>query len=270
MRLCLSIRSSKITFAVPCILSLVGCATQQIPIGDDVASKIKRVAVVSITAKSFSRQYTGLTVFGNEKEEIDISDWKIDAQYEEQIRYQLRNEFGLDLVVAPYSELEFSHVNDLNGPWDAPAFWGPNWGAIELTTKNYCNSNSLDAVLVLAKGKTSDFISGSNQSFGGAGIYARGPMGKTAVLHLISKVALLDCATAKPLAIRPLAAKQNGLYGEVIRSSPLLPINFDESRAPIQQWSPELKQRIRSNLANLPNPAIAETLKSIFPAKIKL
>lgn len=269
MQLYQSIKRSKLAIAAAWIISLAGCATQQTPIGDDVASKIGRVAVVSMTAKSFSRQYTGLTVFGNEKEEIDISDWKIDSQYEEQIRHQLKDNFGLNVVLAPYPEPEFSHVNDLNGPWDASAFWGPNWEAIQSTTKNYCTSNSLDAVLVIAKAMTGDFISGTNQIFGGAGIYSRGPLRKNAVLHLISKVALIDCATAKPLAIRSLVAKQNGSTGEIIRSSPLLPINYEDSRIPIQQWSAEQKQRIQSDLSRLPNSAIAETLKSIFPTKTK-
>lgn len=262
-----SINTSKAIVTASCVLSLFGCATQQIPIANDVASKINRVAVVSMTAKSFSRQYTGLTVFGNEKEETDISDWKIDAQYEAQVADRLKQDYRLDVVTAPYSEPEFLHVNDLNGPWDAPAFWGPNWEAIETATKNYCTSNSLDAVIVLAKAKTGDFISGTNQFFGGAGIYSRGPMGKTAVVHLISKMALLDCATAKPLAIRHLASKQNGLPGEILRSSPTLPLSFEESRIPMRQWSPEQKRRVESSLLSLPRTAIAETLKSMFPTR---
>ncbi len=257
----------KAVVSISMAASLIGCATKSTPITNDAASKITRVAVVSMTAKSFSRQYTGLTVFGNEKEEIDISDWKIDAAYEDQIRTQLKNDFGINAIVAPYSEQEFSRVNDLNGPWDAPAFWGPNFEAIASATKNYCTSHSLDAILVLAKAKSEDFIAGTNQYFGGAGIYSRGPIAKTANLHLISKVALMDCATAKPLAIRPLSSKQNGFYGDIIRASPILTINFDESIIPIQKWSPEQKQRIQSDLASLPNSSISETLKSILPPK---
>ncbi|MBI2308390.1 MAG: hypothetical protein HYU78_13890 [Rhodocyclales bacterium] len=257
----------KTILAASFALSLVGCATQQVPIANDVASRINRVAVVSMTAKSFTRQHTGLTVFGNEKEEIDITDWKIDEQYEEQIRERLSSHFGLTAVAAPYPAPEFNRVNDLNGPWDAPAFWGPNWEAIESATKKYCTTNSLDAVVVLAKAKTDDFLSGTNQFFGGAGIYSRGPMGKTSMMHLLAKAALLDCATAKPLAIRPLAARQSGLHREIMRSSPLLPLDFEESRMSMQQWSPEQKLRMQTSLAKLPQQAIAETLRSMLPAR---
>lgn len=250
--------------------AIAGCATQPTPLGTELASKLKRVSVVSMVARSFTRQYTGLTVFGNEAEEMDISDWKIDEQYEEQIGQALESRFGMTVVRAPYSSAEFSRVNDLNGPWDAPAFWGPNWAAIESATKRYCADNSLDAVLVMAKSKTGDFLAQTNQSFGGAGIYARGPVHKVAVMHLISKMALLDCATGKPLAIRPLAKKQSGFPSEIVQSQPLSFRDSNESRIPIGQWAPEYRQRIRSELAKLPREAIAETLKSILPGNGKL
>lgn len=249
--------------------SLIGCATSPPPIKTEVATKINRVAVVSMTAKSFSRQYTGLTVFGNEKEEVDISDWKIDAKYEEYIRSQLKNNSELDVVAAPYAEEEFSRINDPKSAWQALKSNEPNFEAIESATKNYCTNNSLDAVFVVAKARSEDFIAGTNQFFGGAGIYSRGPIDKSANLHLISKVALIDCATAKPIAIRPLTSKQSGMYGDIIRSSPLLSINFEESLIPMQQWSPDQKQRIQSDLSNLPNLALSETLKSILPSKYR-
>lgn len=255
----------RLVFATLLALFLTGCATQQVPIGSDVASKITRVAVISVTAKSFTRQYTGLTVFGNEFEEADISDWKIDEQYEEQIRKELRRGYGFTVVEASYPVSEFARVNDLNGPWDAPAFWGPNWSSIESSTKSYCKNNSLDAVLVLAKSKTGDFLARTNQSFGGVGIYSRGPMQKVSVMHLVSKIALIECTTAKPLAIRLLAKRQDGLPGQIIQSVPLIFRDFNESRIPMHQWSPEYKNRIQSEVSTLPGEAIEVTLKSIFP-----
>lgn len=262
-----SLRPIQILASISIAISLIGCATEQVRVKGEVAEKINRVAVVSMTAKSFSRQYTGMTVFNNEKEEIDISDWKIDAKYEELFRNQLKSDFGMTPVVAPYSEQEFSRVNDLNGPWDAPAYWGPNFDAIATATKNFCESHSLDAVVVIAKAKTMDFLAGTNQYFGGAGIYSRGPIMKVANMHLISKVALMDCATAKPLAVRPLSSKQYGLQSDILRSSPLFALNFEDSMIPIQQWSPEQKQRIQTDLSNIPSSAISETLRNMLPTR---
>jgi hypothetical protein len=247
-------------------LMMVGCATSPAPIAREAASRIHRVAVISSTAKVFTRQYTGLTGFGNEMEEIDISDWKIDEQYEEQLATELGKLPGLTVVKAPYSPTEFSHVNDLNGPWDAPAFWGPNWGVIEAATRNYCSANTLDAILVVAKTKTRDFLGGSSQFFGGAGIYVRGPGSRVSAMHLISKIALLDCTTAKPLAVRAVAMNQYDLPGAIVRSSPLLSLPEEISRSPISQWSGEQKRRIQADLAALPIRAWAMTLRSMLPS----
>ncbi len=262
-----SFRSAlKVSTVTSLALVMVGCATAPAPIAREAASRIHRIAVISSTAKVFTRQYTGLTVFGNEKEEIDISDWKIDEQYEEQLAAEVGKLPGLTAVKAPYSQADFSHVNDLNGPWDAPAFWGPNWGAIETATRNYCSAHALDAILVVAKTKSGDFLGGSNQFFGGAGIYVRGPGSRVSVMHLISKIALLDCATAKPLAIRTVAMNQSDLPGAIVRSAPLLSVPEEISRSPISQWSGEQKQRIQSDLAALPIRAWAITLRSMLPS----
>ena len=247
-------------------LLLVGCATPPAPIAHETAVRIHRVAVVSLTAKVFTRQYTGVTVFGNEKEELDISGWNIDAQYESQLAAELAKLPGITVVKVPYPEAEFSHVNDLNGPWDAPAFWGPNWVAIEGATRNYCAAHSLDGVIVLAKTKTGDFLAGTNQFFGGAGIYVRGPGSRVSVMHLISKIALLDCTTAKPIAVRTLANNQSDLPGAIVRSAPMLALPEDISRRPISQWSEQQRQQLQSDLATLPASAWGVTLRSMFPA----
>ena len=261
----------KLIHSVPRVLSvtslalmIIGCATAPAPIARETANRVHRVAVISSTAKVFTRQYTGLMVFGNEKEEIDISDWKIDEQYEEQLAAEVGKLPGLTVVKAPYSQAEFAHVNDLKGPWDAPAFWGPNWGAIEAATRNYCAANALDAILVVGKAKTGDFLGGSNQVFGGSGVYVRGPGSRVSVMHLISKIALLDCTTAKPLAIRTVAMNQNDLPGAIVRSAPLLSLPEDLTRSPISQWSREQKQRIQASLAALPIRAWAVTLRSML------
>jgi hypothetical protein len=260
-----SIRSALKVLSILLALMMVGCATAPVPIAHEAASRIHRIAVVSSTANVFTRQYTGLTVFGNEKEEIDISDWKIDQQYEEQLAAELGKLPGLTVVKAPYSQAEFFHVNDLNGPWDAPAFWGPNWGAIEVATRNYCSANTLDAILVVAKAKTGDFLGGSNQFFGGAGIYVRGPGSRMSVMHLISKIALLDCTTAKPLVVRTVAINQNDRPGAIVRSAPLLSLPEEISRSPISQWSDVQKQRIQAGLTALPIRAWTITLRTMLP-----
>lgn len=248
-------------------LIIAGCVTPPAPLTSEAAAHIHRVAVISQTANVLTRQYTGLTVFGNEKEEKNISDWKIDAEYESQIAQEIEKNFGLSVVKAPYPAADFAHVNDLNGPWDAPAYWGPNWSAIEGAAKNYCAANSLDAILVLAKAKTDDFLAGTNQYFGGTGVYVRGPGNGTSVLHLIAKLALIDCKNAMPVAVRMLAKNQNDMPGAIVRSAPLLTVPVEISRQPLPQWSASQLDQIHAELVALPGTVWGDTLRSILPAK---
>lgn len=256
--------TSQFVCAATLSLLLSGCAMKAAPLPQDVTSKLKRVAVISRVANVFTRQYVGTIAFDNEKEERDISSWNIDRIYEAQLSSIVENNLGVQIIKAPYSESAFSHVNDLNGPWNAKAFWGPNWGAIESTTKKYCESNMLDAVLVVAKNKVGDFLGGTNQSIGGLGFYVRGTGTKASVMHLVAKVALLDCITGKPIAERPLAVDHDGLPGAILRAAPISNADNDTARTPLSKWNDELEKKIRADMIVLPNEAWQETIKSIF------
>jgi hypothetical protein len=220
-----------------------------------------RVAVISLTARVFTRKYTGFTVFGNERDVLNISDWNTDEQYEAQLATELEKFPGITVIKAPYSIVEFSHVNDSR-------FFrsdDPNWGAIEDATRKYCSRNSLDGVLVLGSAETNDFLAKTNQRLSGAGTYTtHGMRGKVSVMHLISRMALFDCKTAKPIAIRTISNNQSGA---IIYSAPILMISQDISRRPIAQWSDEQRQQVRAQLSSLPGNAWSATLRSIFPAE---
>jgi len=245
---------------------IVGCATRPTPIDRDTAMRIHRVSVISLTAKEFTRQYTGLTIFGNEKDKLDISDWIVDEQYEAQLAAELEKFPGITVVKAPYSVVEFSHVNNFNIlRWRRLS---PNWNAIEDATKNYCSRNSLDGVLVLASRTSNDFLAQTNQFLAGVGIYATHRLQRrVSVMHLISEMALFDCRTAKPIAVRILANNQTGLPDAIVNSAPILIISQDISRRPIAQWSEEQMQQVHTQLLALPGNAWSSTLKSIFPDK---
>lgn len=254
-------------------LILAGCVTAPASIEQEAASRIHRVGVISSTADVLTRQYTGVTAFGNEKEEMDISSWNLDAQYEEQLATELGKLNGITVVRAPYPRAAFSRVNEPTGIL-GPTALGPNWGAIEDTTQHYCSANNLDALLVVARTKTSDVLGerslflgggGSNQYFGGAGIYVRKTRGRVSVLHLISHVALLDCKTAQPLAVRMVSTDHGQNLGAVVRAAPMLSLPEELARTPLSRWSSEQKQRLQTDLFRLPIPAWSVTLRGIFP-----
>jgi hypothetical protein len=247
------------------VVLCAGCVSAPRTATSETTSSYKRIGVVSVTAQTFSRKHVGLTVFGNELETIDSSSWDIDAKYEEQIAKQLSTLGGFEVVMVPYSRQEFLHVNDLNGPWDAPAFRTPNWGAVEKTIKDYCTKNQVGAIVATIAVEGPDFIGSSNQRIRGAGLYTRGFGDPTrAILHLIAGVALVDCQTGRPVAIRGLASTQEGFPGQILRASPIKPMPVDLSRAPLGQLTEPQLATIKQALILLPEDAWAPTLHAVF------
>ncbi|MFZ6647644.1 hypothetical protein ACO0LO_18115 [Undibacterium sp. TJN25] len=251
-------------------ISLVaaGCSTlpsRQVPLSSDALSKLKRVAVVSVLARSFTQQYVGMTAFGNETEEINIASWKIDEQYEKQFSQELQQRYRLNVVHAAYAASAFEPANEILSSWSSSGNPGPNWAAAEPAVRKYCKASALDALLLVAKDKSTDFLGRTNQEMTGAGIYTRGtPFLKIAAMHVIAKVALIDCATAKPLAVRSLAVSEDGTKNARPDSRPVLQIDYEEARIPISDWTFKRKQKVRADLSTLPNKAITETLRTIF------
>ena len=261
MRFC-SLRFFWITLL---IIAVTGCATRQASLTPEAAAKIKRIAVVSVVGGTFTRTHVGMTVFGNETEQINIADWKIDEQYEKQFGLELQRRFRLNVVRAPYFPSAFAPLNEILEAWQTPGNPSANWSAVEQATRKYCTANLLDALLIVGRNRTTDFLGHTNQVYGGAGIYTRGtPFLKISMMHLISKLVLIDCATAQPLAVRVLEiSKENSNNGKQ-GPAPLLQLDFDEARVPISDWSTRRKQKAREDLASLPNKAIVDSLKSIF------
>lgn len=239
-------------------IALTGCATAPRTIAPDVAAGIKRLGVISVTADEFTRQYVGVTVFGNEREKKSIAAWNLDKAYEDQIGAAAEKVFGATVVKAPYPTADFARVNALKNGWDAPAYWGPHWDVIEAPVRDWCAANRLDAVLVAAQQKALDPFSGTNQAVSGAGVYSA-RMGAS-VLHLLSTLSMLDCKTGKVLVTQWLYKSQDGKHRDRLVS---LPLPTEVSRMPIPEWTPEVENHLRQALLDLPKSAWASTLRAM-------
>jgi hypothetical protein len=241
-----------------------GCATKKQPtVTPEASAKIKRVAVVSVVAQTFSRQHLGVTIYGNETEQLGIADWKIDEHVEARMRAELEKTYKLVAVDAPYPRGDFFQVNKLVGK-GSTSFMEPDWKAIKSVTQDYCNKNSLDAVFVFAKIYAN--VPGLAAVFGGVGIYTNKTIfTETANLFFVSKLALLDCSTGNPLQVRVFSNKQSRDYRYVYRWLPIEEIDYSFARIPVSEWSDEQTLKLRIQLKSLPEAAIVETLKSMFP-----
>lgn len=208
-----------------------------------------------MVGNEFERQYVGFTVFGNELDKKDISQWGVDAAYEDQLA-QAAQQIGLNVARLSYSAEAFAHVNDPTGPWSAPAYWRPNWAKIEEPARAYCSANSLDALLVVAKSHRKEF-GPSNQYMHGVGSFARGG---SAMLHVLAVVGLIDCSTGELLAEEFLKRAD----WEFPADWPVAPLPIDVAKTPITNWSPDMENQIRQAVIQLPTTAWQNTLKVLL------
>jgi len=255
--------------------SLIGCATTPSGVTQESMSKIKRVAVVSLTAHIFYREYTGLTIFGNEYEEYDISNWKIDEEYEAQIQNVLKNLGLFDVIKVPIERADFYAVHDLpDVPWYLDATYLENWGAVEDKIKAFAKTNELDAVIFVIKRKSYDFLHNSNQLFQGAGFYSYGIGSYTreSVLHLLSKVVLIDGQTGKPVSSQELRREFHGnklskyigigYYDQ--ETTPIIHVPEKLARSKFNELDEKTKEEVVNMLIELPKTAWEPTFKLLL------
>lgn len=226
----------------------------------------KRIAVISLTAQTFERKFSGMTVFGNELETKDISDWNLDEHYEQLFANELRDAWGFTPVRVANRGPEFAKIHEPR--WGTLDPDSPNWPGIEPAVKAACAEGGLDALMVVARSSNQDrFSGGTNQFLRGAGIYSRGSVYKFAFLHVIARVALFDCSTGKPKKTSRLAGMPEATFAtQIFGSLPLEKVEYEAALRPMAQWTPEQFDRYREQLLELPRKAIAPTLKNIFAA----
>lgn len=246
-------------------LVVAGCALLPEHIDKATLAKLKRVAVVSLTADEFNRQYTGLTVFGNELEKDDISAWKVDDAYEARLRDILSTFGRFEVVRIPYDRKDLAAMDYIGGGMSSPAWPKPAWPVLQEKLKNLARTHSVDGLVVVLKRWTPDGL-GTNQRFGGTGAYARGYGSSTRIslLHVISWVVLLDGATGEPLVARILSNNPDSNASYFQHSAPLEPLRPEISRAKLSEWTPTVTNEVRDKLLKLPDQAWEPTLRSLL------
>lgn len=230
---------------------IAGCAAPgPDPATRDAARAARRIGVVSVAADRLDRQFVGLVVFGNQNESRPIEAWNVDAAWQGQMADALTR-LGLEAVQAPYPRDAFVHANDLRSPWDAPAFWGPDFDAVRQPVRELCQANHLDAVAVLARATYSDTLGGTNQVLRGASIYAH--MSGPARLHLSARVALMSCASGEVIG-KPQTLPQTAF---LMVPEPL-------AKTPFAQWTEADERTVHEALVRLPESYWAGTLGAIL------
>ena len=253
-------------FAVVLLTFITGCATLTQRISPTVAAQFKTIAVVSTVAQQFNRHYTGATAFGNETEQINIVDWKVDDEFEQQIVEAMNGLGPIKAVRLPDVRQQLLGINDPNGPWQAPAFTNPKWSAVEGKLRELAVKHKVDGFVVVTPRMSADFLAGTNQLFSGSGFYARGFGSSTSVsvMHVIAWVSIAD-ANGKPLGMLTLAEQHEGWGSH--RTVPLTTVAADLSRSPLSSYDEERNKRVRALLVEAPGKSWAATIKALLYSK---
>lgn len=221
------------------------------------------MGAVSVAADTYTRLYVGLTVFGNEKEQRDIRSWELDRVYADQLGEAAAAALKATYVRGPYATADFAPVNDLTGPWDAPAFWGPNFGKIERAARDYCAANELDALFVAAKQKNADVIGRTNQPLEALGIYGRfRPVGDAHyVLYASFRIGLLDCKTGRVVDSIGLGYVRGDRAWTGAPPMHMPPVAV--ASKPPSQWDAKAEATMRDYLTTLPMLAWEKSINAM-------
>ena len=251
--------------ALAIVLFVAGCASMPDRAPPDRLAGIKRVGVVSLVAHEFGRQYTGFTVFGNERESQDISSWGVDEEYEAQMQAALARAGRFEAVRVPVDRKALRGVYELSGA-DKWALRQVNLSGIEDQLKAIAGKNNLDAVVLVVRRSSGDFLSGSNQQLRGLGFYARGFGERTtvSVLHLLATVILVDGRTGQPIANKILSSNHDGWAGTVNRASPMDKVAPELARTKLDAGAAAARDDVRKRVIELPRNAWEPTFKALF------
>lgn len=235
--------STRLLASAALAIVVSGCSTLDMPISKDAASRIKRVAVVSLTGDTFIIQHTGFTVFGNKREQKDIAPWALDSHYEAQAAKALDALGGFAVVQVKREGTDLSRL--IAGRAKDAEY--PNGASIGKSAQALCAANSLDALFLVAGGSP--------------GVYSQITKPTRLVRYL--QISLIDCVTGRPLAIQQVGRPTTTQWGGTFRA-PLVD-ELPPSLSPREGWSPEVSEEIRKRLIDMPAPAWQATIAAMLP-----
>jgi len=207
---------------------------------------MKRVGVISVAAQKLDRVYVGVLVFGNEREEKDVSSWGLDKEYEAQIASAIEKKVSTTVVRATYVASDFNSLNETSGP--AMLAW-LNWGNVAVSAKKYCNDSHLEGVFFLTRTQSGGFFGpSSNQFLEGVGVYASRT---TSGVYIASRLTLLDCTSLKPL------------WAEDISTGTFL--DPELAKKPLSSWNEEDEKLVHQGLIEVPTYALNRKLEAMLP-----
>lgn len=183
-------------FLVVLLGLLTGCTTM----GVERVSKLQansKIVTLSLMGGTLAIRHIGTTIFQNEKNDLDVTNWQIDA-YSESKAAQLVRGGGRFAVIDAKTDEARKAVGGLDTDlWTSGATIKGGAGSIV----TFANNAGAEYVLVLGPAQLGDPFFGTNQAFSGYGIYQRSMFwSKKAVNYLTMRIVLFDGKTGEEIA----------------------------------------------------------------------
>lgn len=262
----LTFPSRLLVLSLAATIVLSGCATTA---SVEPKRTFQRVGVLSVAGAYLTQMNVGITVFGNEQTEVDVSDWKLDQNFADAMASTLREKTSLEVVVVAavpegirfaFRPSSLSHVAlDLDS----------RWGQAEEPFRRIATENNVEALVVLVPNTSGDYFNLTNQIIRGFGIYTRsfGDRTSSAALHLISRVVVISGKTGKVIGHIPVSSVQPTIPGGPHqRGQPSTGIPATLARTPLTVMTPAEKDKVHELALRIPlKSAMEATIPALFP-----
>jgi hypothetical protein len=217
----------------------------------------QNIGVISVVAKDFRQSYVGLTVFNNHMESNDISDWKVDDGYEDQVSKIINDETNYKAEPIHGAKATLFRVNDTEGLWKSR---NPQWGEIASELRSMAAERHLDAFVVIA----GTYINDNTQaSYPGVGVYA---WRRESILYINAEIALIDGKSGKVVATNKLGMgkPKHGILSLDISMAPRTTLPGYFAKKAFGELDSDSLKACRNELIELPVRAWPITLHYLF------
>lgn len=178
------------------IVLLTGCAT----VGSEklaLRPQNTKVVVVSLMADQLKVRHVGTTVFSNAQHDVDVSNWNINQQIEDETNKLLQNAGKFAVVKAAGTDFREKFGVPVRSLWDGTTSLDHVKDGVQVVARE----SGADLVMVIRQAEYGDPFFGTNQSFSGYGIYQRSFLfSKKAINFVTMNVNVFDGKTGESIA----------------------------------------------------------------------
>ena len=224
---------------------VAGCGTASYI--DSKERTFQRVGVLSVSGAYLAQMNVGITVFGNEKAEFDVAEWKLDPLYATALAAALRSKSALQPVVLENVPAQLGSAFKPSTLTNEALSADSQWEQSAPMFRKLVADNHVDALVLLTPAVSNDFLGNSNQVIRGLGIYTRslGSITRIPTLHLACNVVVVS-------ADGKVVARHRVRSAEWPHGGPKLPLSPEAARTPFDSMTPEQKSEVRAKAEALP------------------